>query len=195
MGEYAIRKSDGERIKIGTCEMMYYLRFEDRDKVQALAGNVDPMAEGGLFYRLPFEDEDEVLPGQYKNPDRGERIWKSIGQKETEEFRDQTIINDVGILQLHHESGLLINVPCYHGLKLPEPGPSMQTLWNGKSWFLELRALKSIKQSDGSMGTRPTVHCRHCRQMWSYDWKDVWDYIPEPMRSRLWPYAADVMAA
>ena len=42
MGEYAQRISDGERVKIGTCEDMLYLRFEDRAKVSALAGNVDP---------------------------------------------------------------------------------------------------------------------------------------------------------
>ena len=33
MGEYAIRKSDNDCIKIGTCEDMYYLRYEDQDKV------------------------------------------------------------------------------------------------------------------------------------------------------------------
>ena len=39
MGEYAIRKSDGESIKIGTCEDMYYLRYEDRFKVTPEEGS------------------------------------------------------------------------------------------------------------------------------------------------------------
>jgi hypothetical protein len=33
MGEYATRKSDNEYIKIGTCESMYYLRFDDINQV------------------------------------------------------------------------------------------------------------------------------------------------------------------
>lgn len=34
MGEYAKRMRDGERVKIGTCENMYYLRFEERHQVE-----------------------------------------------------------------------------------------------------------------------------------------------------------------
>ena len=39
MGEYAIRKSDNDCIKIGTCEDMYYLRYEDQDKVTPDSGS------------------------------------------------------------------------------------------------------------------------------------------------------------
>ncbi len=35
MGEYAKRLSDGTEIKIGTCEEMLYLRFEDRQGLSA----------------------------------------------------------------------------------------------------------------------------------------------------------------
>ena len=43
MGEYA--KYNNQEIKIGTCETMYYLRYEDRHKVKALKGNVDPVRD------------------------------------------------------------------------------------------------------------------------------------------------------
>ncbi len=39
MGEYAKRASDGVEVKIGTCEAMYYLRFEDRDASRSYAAS------------------------------------------------------------------------------------------------------------------------------------------------------------
>ena len=60
MGEYAIRKSDRESIKIGTCEDMYYLRYEDQDKVIP-----DECSDFGYRWRIPFPDEDHILPGDY----------------------------------------------------------------------------------------------------------------------------------
>ncbi len=41
MGEFARRLSDGAEVKIGTCEEMLYLRFDDRHKVCALPNSVD----------------------------------------------------------------------------------------------------------------------------------------------------------
>jgi hypothetical protein len=42
MGEFALRRSDNERVKIGTCENLYYLRYEDRMKVAQDENNLDP---------------------------------------------------------------------------------------------------------------------------------------------------------
>lgn len=42
MGEYAKRKSDNQKIKIGTCQTMYYLRLEGRNQVEPIANNIDP---------------------------------------------------------------------------------------------------------------------------------------------------------
>ena len=60
MGEYAIRKSDRQSIKIGTCEDMYYLRYEDQDKVTPESGS-----DFGYRWRIPFPSEDNILPGDY----------------------------------------------------------------------------------------------------------------------------------
>ena len=59
MGEYA--KHKGEEIKIGTCENMYYLRFDQRHKVKALPGNVDPNGADAyaLRFRFPWPNEDK----------------------------------------------------------------------------------------------------------------------------------------
>lgn len=170
MGEYAIRKSDGERIKIGTCEDMYYLRYEDRAKVRALSGNVDPEREAtALRFRLPFPDEDGLEPGSYEDYNRGVLLFRG-----NEYFTDDETANDPGNIQLTHPSGLLVNVPCYHGAKLPALGDA-RVFWNGKSPSLEMRQLRP---TDG--GVKPIVACRWCNGAWRYDWSDIWEYIHDP---------------
>jgi hypothetical protein len=196
MGEYAIRVSDNERVKIGTCEDMYYLRFEDRGKVLHLPGNVDPANDkdaSQIRFRLPFADEDGVAIGEYDKYDRGERLWKKIpnplpGGMTCEEFSDDTTASDPGTVQLSHPCGLLVNVPCYHGEKLPESSNDVRVAWNGRSWFLELYQLRPVLE-DGQLRVYPVIHCRFCGHLWRYQWADVMEWIPEPMRSRLAVYA------
>lgn len=77
MGEYALHH--GERVKIGTCEDMYYLRADQVDQVAPLSGNVDPVADGyngSLRFRFPFPDEDHIAPGAF---DRFERAVTAHG--------------------------------------------------------------------------------------------------------------------
>lgn len=164
MGEYATRKSDGVEVKIGTCESMYYLRHEDQSKVTY------QYFEHGLRYRLPFPDEDSVAVGEYPDHERGLRLYKTDENGWSEGFIPDGDL-EPGLIQLTHPSGLLVNVKCHHGLKLPEGGGDCGTGWNGKSWFFELKAIKAV---DG--GTRPVYGCRHCRRMWSTDWDSVIDY-------------------
>ena len=71
MGEYAYRKCDNVRIKIGTMERMYYLRFEDKHKIIHSPYSVNPAEEVGLTYRVPFPDEDKTPIGEYAECDRG----------------------------------------------------------------------------------------------------------------------------
>lgn len=66
MGEYAFRNSDGQHIKIGTCENMYYIRYEDRFKVRPDEYSLDCSKETGLIWRLPFPEEDHLKPGEYE---------------------------------------------------------------------------------------------------------------------------------
>lgn len=180
MGEYAIRKSDNAEITIGTCEDMYYLRYEDREKVQTKPGNVDPVAEANeLRFRLPFPDEDDIQPGEYENHDRGERLYKA-GKFGCDDFAPDGLEKNPGLIQLHHKSGL----PCYHGTKLPEVHPSMKAFWNGKSWSLELKQLRPTPD-----GVKPIVACRHCGQAWRFDWADIWEYVADQhLRAALRPY-------
>jgi hypothetical protein len=64
MGEYATHNQ--QSIKIGTCEDMYYLRFDQRQLVRHEPGNVDvnhAETAAALRFRFPFPEEDEVQPG------------------------------------------------------------------------------------------------------------------------------------
>jgi hypothetical protein len=161
MGEYAIRKSDNQEIKIGTCENMYYLRYSDRDMVTALEGNVDPMDEDTvkqLRFRLPFPDEDNIKPGEYE-PFRGAQLY---------DFTNPDTANDPGIVQLHSKKGLMVNVTCYHGEKLPENTKDVKFFWNGKSPAYELRFLKFI---DGVVYGVYT--CTECDHSWRKPLKEI----------------------
>lgn len=169
MGEYAKRKSDGQEVKIGTCEDMLYLRYEDREKVSKLPNSLDPVREAGVLrFRLPFPDEDEIPIGEYKDPFRGMRLYRQCGVGQSsycEDFKDESTIKQPGGFQLRHECGLLVNVPCYHGLKLPEGNADFRPFWNGKGWFFELTQL-APRTIDGIFQVLPIVKCRHCREIW-----------------------------
>ena len=181
MGEYA--KLCGHEVKIGTCESMYYLRLEDAFKVQPIRGNVDPRNDLGLRFRLPFPDEDNIQTGHYEVYNRGVRLFKMVKDHMNREYPTEYApawLKDAepGTLQLTHKSGLLLNVPCHHGVKLPE---GINAHWNGKSHSMEL---SSVKRTAG--GVVPIVHCRHCEQAWRTTWDEVLPFVHDvELRARL----------
>ena len=175
MGEYA--KHNGQRVKIGTCESMYYLRFEDRFSVRKEPDSLDPATETNLFWRLPFPDEDAIQPGHYEQYNRGSVLTT---------FTDPGTAETPGTLQVSHPMGLLLNVACYHGEKLPEASKDFKPHWNGKGNFFELAFIKNAENS-----ILPVVRCRACGHMWSYSsWDDILPQIhDEGLRERLEKYA------
>ncbi len=198
MGEYAKRISDGQEVKIGTCESMYYLRYDDRHLVAKLDNSLDPATCTGLFWRLPFPDEDNIRIGEYKDYNRGYRLYKVVKEPNHPQPCYRSICVDFapddmanakpGTIQLtHKESGLLVNMPCYHGVKLPEPPPGGQVFWNGKGYSFDLKSVKN--RPDGTL--YPVVGCRHCGQAWGFDWADILPYVSDDeMLKRLEKYAA-----
>jgi hypothetical protein len=192
MGEYA--KFNGNDIKIGTCERMYYLRLDDTDKLKYLDGNINARIDTGLFFRLPFPDEDNIQPGNYEVHNRGYRLYKT--EKEgthewTVDFSDPTLAENTGIIQFHNDSGILINVKCMHGEKLPEETKDVSFGWNGRSWFYELTAIKKHKDAEtGIIKLFPVIHCRFCGQLWRYDWDDILPFVQdEILKERLIKYS------
>jgi hypothetical protein len=77
MGEYAKRKGTGERVKIGTCEDMLYLRADQINLVWPEHGNVNPASSDDqkvIRFRFPWPDEDNVAPGEFDDPFRKMRV-------------------------------------------------------------------------------------------------------------------------
>ncbi len=176
MGEHAIRISDNTEIKIGTCEMMYYIRYEDRNKVRRDENSLDCSKENGLFWRIPFPDEDNIKIGEYEAYNRGFLL---------QGFKVEDSDKDKGIIQLSHESGLMLNVTCYHGEKLPESTAEIKPFWNGK----DPNAYELISIKNNPTEIRYVVRCKFCRKMWSYTWDDIKDYISDPiLKARLEAY-------
>ena len=217
MGEYAIRNSDRAEIKIGTCEDMYYLRFEDRHEITGKRGNVNPSRDAecdGLRFRLPFPDEDHLRPGDYCDYNRGERLYKyepcsfckggtvdyykdgcphcqgTRKEPYCTDFADPDTLESPGTFQMYHkQSGLIFSVPCYHGMKLPDLGPNVKPGWNGKGYAFELSSLRCVEEEPNRLKLYPVIRCRFCEQAWRYQWADVIDFIPEDLRQRLAVYA------
>ena len=75
MGEYA--QFQGSEIKIGTCEDMYYLRFQQRHEVTSLLNSVDLEdldTLQQLRFRFPFPEEDSIEPGAFDNHNKTARV-------------------------------------------------------------------------------------------------------------------------
>jgi hypothetical protein len=186
MGEYTYRKSDREYIKIGTCEAMYFLRWDDIDKVDSPGYSLrDP----GLWFRLPFPDEDNLRPGDYGNFDRCVPLIPYTDTDTGTQIPFDLPDARPGTLQVRHESsGLLLNVACHHGSRLPEAGPDITPHWNGRTptnW-----ALYMVKNHEGE-GLLPIVKCLHCGKTFRATWAGVLPHInDETLCDRLVNYAA-----
>lgn len=73
MGEYAKLIGSGEEVKIGTCEDMLYLRFDQRLQVWPQHHSLNPNGAEELEvirFRFPWPDEDNVKPGYFSDPFR-----------------------------------------------------------------------------------------------------------------------------
>ncbi len=171
MGEYAKRRSDGERVKIGTCADMYYIRFEDRFKVSELPGNVNLASDvevSSLRFRLPFPDEDHLRPGDYQDYHRFEPLYGEYEMPaDVESSR----------FQMHHESGLLLSVPCFHGVRLPDKPDGWYVHWNGKKASAVLSSVRAAFDEAGTLRLYPVVRCQWCNEQWRESWERIWPLL------------------
>lgn len=184
MAEIATRKFDQQRVNIGTCESMYYLRWDDIDRVEI---NYD-LREPGLSFRLPFPDEDDQLLGQYERYNRGYRLLPFVDDGHTVAFAAEGSESHPGMFQLHHPSGLLVNAQCFHGQRLPQGSEDLQVHWNGKDPYVwELLRVKN----HSSEGLLPLIECRHCGQVFRSTWSEVLPHIrDQALLDRLTDYAS-----
>ena len=190
-------KYKGETVKIGTCEMMYYLRYEDRSKVTAMPNSVDPMKIKGLFYRLPFPEEDGFGPGSYDDfqpfMEYVNGCYHINGLCRLDNSHPALAEGpiDPGLVQTTVEQlGILVNLTCYHGIKLNDNSGDAKFFWNGKRSPLALSYLK-----DSGTELRVVVSCIACGHMWSYSFEDIEAAILDPiMKERIRKLCSDYKA-
>lgn len=190
MGEYAIRKSDGEHIKIGTCETMYYIRYEDRSKVEALPCSVDlkDAHKYGLRFRLPVFSEDGIEPGNYEESEGSIPLFH---EKTKKNFPIKG--GKPGLIYVtHKDSGVQVTFPCYHGEKLPESYGKGDDEVSFRSFhshaISELVYLKAARMFNSDV-ILPVVRCKACGEEWRAKWEDILMYIEPAYRKRFAQYA------
>lgn len=148
MGEYA--SFHGEHVKIGTCEDMYYLRFDQRRLVGFVTGNVDVQDHQtvlGLRFRFPWPDEDNIAPGGFDDFDRS--VWIP-GAKVPEGVEH-------GAVQFTAH-GYNLCIPCPEGSGVPP----VKVFRNGFGGSVRLVRQKLLR--DGRLV--PILKCGGCGHLW-----------------------------
>ncbi len=98
MGEYA--RYNGEEIKIGTCEELYYLRADQRSLIEGYS-----FAGTEVFrFRFPWPDEDKTEPGSF---DPYNRTCCLYGLQAPEELAEKHYN-----VQFRADAGYLASLPC-----------------------------------------------------------------------------------
>ena len=174
MSEMATRLSDGQKVKIGSCENMYYCRWDQRKEVSY------PYMTTGLHWRLPLPDEDGIKPGDfedYKILKYDERLRTSfipydamLKESRLTDEDKELMAKNVGIVQTTVKAlGLLVNVPCYHGLKLPDSVEGgVKFFWNGKRDALYFSGVINKEKE-----LMVLMECAACGEAWSMPYQDA----------------------
>jgi hypothetical protein len=174
MGEYA-KNSHGTRIKIGTCEDMYYLRFDQRYLVSHERGNVDPVKDAHeLRFRFPWPDEDRNEPGAFDDFDRSFRVENFPASTDCEHYS----------VQFTAQNGYLVSLPC------PESGEHFIIDSDGVKKPLQIHkngyggAVHLVRQKfRPGIGLVPILKCGGCRAMWREESLDRIELLAVCLRS------------
>lgn len=115
MGEYATY--NGESIKVGTCEDFYYLRDDQRDRIDGYGFSEELLAV--VRFRFPFPDEDDIEPGAFDDHARGVRVpggYRLPAELSGDEHHS---------VQFTAQPGYLMSIPCPEGRR--QEGDVMST--------------------------------------------------------------------
>ena len=181
----AIRIADGKEIKIGTCNEMFFCRYDQWNQI-----HYDYM-QNGLLWRIPLPEEDDIKPGDFRYPliRTDYKPWHVIIDETKLELEDKSLmLRNPGSLQMvEKHMGLIASVKCYHGLKLPDSSEEARFFWNGKSSPLYLSFLENGKDQ-----MFVCVSCRCCRKTWGFSFNEIAPAISSLwMKLRLWHACTD----
>ncbi len=189
MGEYALYR--GNRIKIGSDTDLHSLRFDDRFKVIALPNNIDPVNDAhDCTFRLPLPQEDSEPIGDY--PGQGHVLLYTKTAAGYHEHYSPDSLEPSGIVQATTKHGLLINIACHHGTKLPQAGGDIaKVFWNGRAPHIALTALRCrrAEHTPSNLTLTPIIMCLACRTRWYMTWDELLLYVHGDLKQRLLPYA------
>ena len=107
MGEYATL--NGSRIKIGTCEQMYYLRADQVHLIQPESNSVNPRLRShaeSIRFRFPFPQEDGCRPGSFEDFDYDLGLY---GVEPPEDIDHSNLQFTRSYPSAH---GILLSTPC-----------------------------------------------------------------------------------
>lgn len=180
MGEYAKRISDGAEIKVGTCNWMYYARYSQRNDFEAFTLG----SKMNLIWRLPFLSEDCIQVGDFKIHDS----WKFNSEAELScGFYDAFATDECfkephrRFIQLYGE-GVNIEMPCYHGFKLPDNTGDIRLSRYGSG--LPRIRLSGVKNTETEL--LAVLSCVDCGTSWTMTIDEVLPHVVSPvMRSQL----------
>ena len=167
MGEYA--EYNGEQIKIGTCEDMYYLRADQRFKVTNSDVNMRGDEVHHIRFRFPWPDEDKIEPGSGKFHDNG--YDRAVAVPGAEAPKD---VEHHSVQFVAREPGYLISLPCPEG-----PDSSLPVHRNGFSGAVKLVRQKLL--TDGRLV--PVLRCGGCGGMWRVEEQHEIEAIAVAFRS------------
>ena len=154
MGEYA--KLGRDKIKIGTCENLYYLRYDQRHQITPEPGNVDPTDQRQvehLRFRFPFPFEDGKEPGTFEDYNLGYTV--PGGYRLPDDYESH------GSVQFSAHAGYLCSLPCPESKAGREFQEHTRIHRNG---FPGAVAVCMQRMVDGEL--RTIVRCNGCGTMW-----------------------------
>lgn len=154
MGEYATYNR--KKIKIGTCEQMYYLRADQVHKIHPLRNSVNPQSAeqaGMIRFRFPFPQEDGIAPGAFENSDYGLGLYGLEPPEDIDHNRLQFTRN------YPESGGIWISTPCPRSKEGKASG--LKFSYNGFSGPV---AIHSQRLVDGQL--KLIMRCGDCGALW-----------------------------
>ena len=154
MGEHALY--NGRRIKVGTCEDMYYLRYSQASLVEAVDNSVDPVRDREeLRFRFPWPNEDDMEPGEIDG-----ELHRSVAVPGL----TMPAFTEHGTVQFSATPGYLVSLPCPEGNQKGEGEHRI-----GRNGFAG--ALRIVQQKPSGADLLLVVMCGGCRAKVWLDWQ------------------------
>lgn len=140
MGEYATY--NGQSVKIGTCEQMYYLRADQVPLIQPESGNVNPRRRSHaeqIQFRFPFPREDGIEPGAFEDHDYGMGVWGIEPPDDPEQIEHCHL----QFTRNYPESGgILLSIPCPRSREGKASG--LKVHYNGYNGAVQLHSQRLV---------------------------------------------------